>query len=215
MQTDPGIIERLAAGCLGFGIHADPHRLDRLAAYGDEVLRWGRRMNLTGVSDAAAFADGHTLDSLSALPHLQLAAGQHWADVGTGAGTPGIPLAIMAPDVHWTLVEPREKRWAFLLHAVHLLGLTNITVERARIEQLQLAAGTLDGVISRALGSPTLAAHPWLKPGGMIALYAGADTGRWQEEAAPLPLEALPVVTLAVPGVEMPRRLVRFIKKPG
>ncbi len=209
------ITDQLAEGCRGLKIGTTPEQLNRLAAYGDEVLRWGRRMNLTGVTDAAAFASAHTLDSLAALPHLQLANGQRWADVGSGAGTPGIPLAIMAPDVHWTLIEPREKRWAFLLHAVHLLGLTNTTVQRVRIEQADQGEDTLDGVISRALGRPTLATHPWLKQGGMVALYAGADVGRWQEEAALLPLTALPVVTLSVPGVDAPRHLVRFTKTSG
>ncbi len=212
MQPDGSIIDLLSRGCSAIGVDADLAQIKALSAYGHEVLNWGRRMNLTGATDANAFATGHTLDSLAALPHLQLADGQHWADVGSGAGTPGIPLAIVARHVRWTLVEPREKRWAFLLHAVHTLGLDNVTVLRARIEQANMPPATLDGVISRALGSPTLAAHPWLKPGGMVVLYAGAELNRWGDAASALPLEARQTVTLSVPGVTAPRHLVRFVK---
>ncbi|MBI5137383.1 MAG: 16S rRNA (guanine(527)-N(7))-methyltransferase RsmG [Nitrospirae bacterium] len=209
--SDP-IARQLAAGCAALGLAPTAAQGAALADYTARVLHWGRRMNLTGVGDPAAFVSGHVLDALAALPHLRAAPGQHWADVGSGSGVPGIPLAILSPEARWTLVEPREKRWAFLLDTIHRLKLANVTVLRARIDAAPIPDASQDGVVSRALGSPTLAAHRWLRPGGMIALYAGADPARWNAEAARLPLRPLPVVALTVPGVMAPRHLVRFEK---
>jgi len=208
----PGIDVLLAAGCAELGLSPSPEQFTCLARYTDEVLRWGKRINLTGVKDAAGFATDHVLDSLAPLPYLGVTAGSRWADVGSGAGVPGIPLAILAPDSHWILVEPRQKRWAFLVHVIHHLGLTNVAVQCKRIENADIAPNSLDGVVSRALGGPTLLAHGWIKPGGAIGLYAGSDLERWAGQVDDLPLNAEAPVSLKAPGRDVARRLVCYRK---
>jgi len=214
-SDDPGIDASLLAGCAELGLSPSPKQIASLVSYTDEVLRWGKHINLTGVRDAADFASDHVLDSLAPFSHLNLEAGSRWADVGSGAGVPGIPLAILAPDSHWTLLEPRQKRWAFLVHVIHHLGLTNVAVQCKRIEDGNIAPASLDGVVSRALGAPTLLAHSWLKPGGVIGLYAGSDLERWENQVGNLPLSAEPPITLLAPGREVQRRLVCYRKTPA
>lgn len=184
-----------STACAELGVALSAAQEAALLAYVDEVLRWGRRINLTGATNREAFIRDHLLDAVALFPHLAPAPGQAWADVGSGAGLPGLPLAILSPGTRWHLVEPREKRWAFLLHATHKLKAGNVTVHRARIEDAPVAEGSLQGVISRALGFDALAAFPWLVEGGMLAVITGTQGGEalngWGRAAAGLPLEPL------------------------
>jgi 16S rRNA (guanine527-N7)-methyltransferase len=210
LAGDP-VAALLKGAAARLGLALSPAQRDRLAAYAAEVVRWGRRINLTGAGDVETFARVHVCESVSILPLLQIRPGETWADAGSGAGLPGIPLALLTPGTRWLLVEPREKRWAFLVHAVHTLGLEGVTPVRARIADAPVVPASLDGVVSRALGAPALACHAWLRPGGTLALAVGPDRARWPE-AADLPLEALAPVE--VPGV--PKRfLLRFRKVGG
>lgn len=174
---------------------------ERLATYAREAARWGRRINLTGAPDAARFAREHVLDALAALPRLGIRSGDAWADVGSGAGVPGVPLALLNPNTGWTLIEPRQRRWAFLVHVTHLLGLSNVTVHKARAEAAPVAPGSLDGVVSRAVGDVAVSTHGWLRPGGRIVLWAGPDRERWPK-VGDAPLVAEPPVALTGPKRE-------------
>jgi len=128
------------------------------AAYLELVERWNRRHNITGYRGCQALIDGGLLVSLAALPLLpDCPAG---LDVGSGAGFPALPLAIAQPDRRWLLVEPRRKRSSFLLEAVHQLGLSQVTVRQARLEELEdrghalitsRAIARIDGVVRRRL----------------------------------------------------------------
>lgn len=202
----------LRNGFEALGLPLNPEQERLLHLYAIEVLHWGRRINLTGVRDVREFEARHVLDAVSILPHLPVEPEARWADVGTGAGVPGIPLAILSPRTRWLLVEPREKRWAFLMHVVHRLELERVEVVRARVEDAPVAEGSLDGVVSRALGRPALAALPWLREGGMLALQAGSDLSRWADLPEAYSLRALPLVDLAIPGVDAMRHLLRWIK---
>ncbi|MFQ5509147.1 MAG: 16S rRNA (guanine(527)-N(7))-methyltransferase RsmG [Leptospirillia bacterium] len=208
------LIEALTRGCHALGVHPDAVQLEGLATYAVEAMRWGRRINLTGADSAEGFASTHIIDSVSLLPNLPIKPGTAWADVGSGAGLPGIPLALLAPESRWSLVEPREKRWAFLLHISHRLGLANVTPVRGRAPEAQIPAGSLDGVVSRALGRPALSAHVWLKPGGMLVLEASNPDG-WDDVPDRYPLTPLPPLPLRLPGVPDCRHLVRFLKVPA
>ena len=174
------INQLLHDGCRTLGVTVTPAQADKLCRYATLAMDWGERINLTGAQTVEVFTTHHILDALTGLPHLNIQPGDRWADVGSGAGLPGIPLAVMTPDTHWLLVEPREKRWAFLLEAVHRLELANVTPVHARIEEADIPAGSLSGVVSRALGAATFAASIWLAPHGTLACWTGTASTDWE-----------------------------------
>ena len=137
------LTERLAE----VGLAVDPAAADALARYLGEIRRWNRVHNLTAITDPEAMLRRHVIESLALRPLLQ---GNRVADVGSGAGVPGIPLAIAEPDRHFTLIESRGKRAAFLQHVQGLLGLVNVDVQHARVEAMNHAA-TFDTLLARAV----------------------------------------------------------------
>jgi 16S rRNA (guanine527-N7)-methyltransferase len=142
-----------------------------LDAYARELARWGERMNLVGSTDPAAIAR-HVEDALAAAPHL--ARGASLVDLGSGAGFPGLPLAIARRDLRVTLIEIREKRVAFLRHVVRTLAL-DVEVRRASYEDAP-AIGS-DVVTLRAVAAPGKSleiARPWASENGEIWIWAGA-----------------------------------------
>ncbi|MCJ8271022.1 MAG: 16S rRNA (guanine(527)-N(7))-methyltransferase RsmG [Psychrosphaera sp.] len=113
------------------------------------LVKWNKAYNLTSVRDPEQMLVKHIVDSLVVSPHL---IGQRFIDVGTGAGLPGIPLAIAHPDSHFVLLDSLGKRIRFLTHVKSTLKLKNITVVQSRVEDHQPEI-QLDGVISRAFAS--------------------------------------------------------------
>lgn len=215
-MPDGDRVERLLiAGCRRLGVDPGPDGAARLAAYAREATRWGKRINLTGSPDPARFARDHVLDAVAALPHLETRPGQawagSWADIGSGVGVPGVPLAVLAPGTRWTLVEPRERRWAFLVHVTHRLGLTGVTVLKCRAEDADIPPGSLDGIVSRAVGGLALARHAWLRAGGRVCVWAGPDRSRWPEVPDGAPLTPLAPVRMARRGREA--WLLRFVRE--
>ncbi|HSG64882.1 MAG TPA: 16S rRNA (guanine(527)-N(7))-methyltransferase RsmG [Gammaproteobacteria bacterium] len=124
------ILERLESA--GLAVSGDESA--RLAAFLDLLLRWNRVHNLTAVVEPEEMIRRHLLESLAMRGHLR---GQRIADVGSGAGLPGIPLAIVEPGRHFTLIESRSKRAHFLSHVRGALALANVDVEQARAEDLR------------------------------------------------------------------------------
>ena len=123
--------------------------LDRLTRYGALIQKWNRAIRLVGDAHADQIAF-HMVDSavLLRLPLPKIT----WVDVGSGAGFPGLVLACLKPEQKILLVEPREKRAIFLGQAIKALGLDNVSVERARLEQTSLPPKTL--LMSKALAPP-------------------------------------------------------------
>lgn len=199
--------DTLAAGLAALGLPLDEAARARLLAYRDELARWGRAYNLTGVRDPERMVPVHLLDSLALAP---LVRGTRVADVGAGGGLPGVPLAIARPELELTLIEPRAKRALFLAHVARTLALANVIVERCRAEDAP--PGTrYDTVITRAFGTLVefaAAAGPLCAEGGSLLAAKGRDP---RAEVAALPpgwrAEILP---LAVPGIEGERHAVRL-----
>ena len=164
--------------------------LEAIGAYLGLLLAMNEQMNLTAIRDPDAAWTRHVLDALSVLPALQgLAAGARVADVGSGGGIPGLPLAIARPDVSFTLVESTQKKASFLVAASGALGLSNVVVRAERAEQL--AAGALrssfDAVTARAvarLAALVPLTVPLLRPGGCAVLIKGERAGEELAESA-------------------------------
>ena len=152
-----------------FGVNLPAAATSRLASYLADLDSWRRRINLTGRLSAAELT-AHALESVlgaSLIPENATV-----VDVGSGAGLPGLPIAIAREDLQVTLVEPRQKRCAFLRHVVRALALPRVDVAEARIEDV--GAQTFDVVTTRAVGHfrDWLAGATFLKPAGIVLAWA-------------------------------------------
>lgn len=131
------------------GISLTDHQKNQLVAYVDMLNKWNKAYNLTSVRDPNEMLIRHILDSIVVAPHLQ---GERFIDVGTGPGLPGIPLSIVRPEAHFTLLDSLGKRVRFLRQVQHELRLENVTPVQSRVEDFP-AQPPFDGVISRAFAS--------------------------------------------------------------
>ena len=141
------------------------------------LAKWNRTYNLTAIRDPLAMVAQHLLDSLSVLPHLPLASERvRLADAGSGAGLPGIPLAVARPGWHIVLAESSQKKAAFLRQAAIELALGNVEVHEGRVETWR-PQPLFDLVISRAfavLAEFIAACRHLVGPGGTLAAMKGA-----------------------------------------
>jgi 16S rRNA (guanine527-N7)-methyltransferase len=204
-MTDPRHYAALEAGLAAIGLA--PSLASPLAAYLDLLARWNRTYNLTAIRDPGEMVTLHLVDSLSMHAHVRGVG--TLADLGAGAGLPGIPLAIAMPALEVTLVESNGKKARFMREAVRTLGLANARVAECRAEALD-APGAFDAITARAMATlPDIlaAGGHLLAPEGRLLAMKGA---RPDAEIAALPsawaLEA--VHPLAVPGLDAERHLV-------
>lgn len=188
------------------GISVTDHQKTQLIAYVEMLHKWNKAYNLTSVRDPNEMLIRHILDSIVAAPYLQ---GERFIDVGTGPGLPGVPLSIVLPDAHFTLLDSLGKRVRFLRQVQHELKLTNITPVQSRVEDFP-AEPPFDGVISRAFASLTDMVN-WCHhlPGQNGRFYAlkGLIPA---DEIAQLPpeLSVESIVELTVPHLDGERHLV-------
>ena len=183
-----------------------PSLSEPLLAYLALLDRWNRTYNLTAIRDPGEMVAKHLLDSLAMHP---FAATGTLADLGTGPGLPGIPLAIASPQLQVTLVESNGKKARFLREAVRTLQLSNARVAESRIEALGLPAA-FDAITARALATLPLILElggHLLKPQGRLLAMKGALPA---DEIAALPpgWRVDRVVPLDVPGLAAERHLV-------
>ncbi|HED1309469.1 TPA: 16S rRNA (guanine(527)-N(7))-methyltransferase RsmG [Kluyvera ascorbata] len=188
------------------GISLSDHQKNQLVAYVDMLHKWNKAYNLTSVRDPNEMLVRHILDSIVVAPSLE---GERFIDVGTGPGLPGIPLSIVRPDAHFTLLDSLGKRVRFLRQVQHELALTNITPVQSRVEDFP-ADPPFDGVISRAFASLTdMVTWCHHLPGEAGRFYA--LKGQLPEEEIaqlPAPFSVASLVPLKVPQLEGERHLV-------
>jgi len=152
----------------GLGFPIDSATARTLTRFLDLLEQWNRTHNLTGIHDRDEMIDRHLVESLALEPFI---AGPTAADIGSGAGLPGIPLAIRLPDIRFTLIESRRKRVSFLRHVAATLKLSNVAVAHGRVEELELPL--FQTVLARAVAPPAellALAVPLLAPGGRLVL---------------------------------------------
>ena len=188
------------------GLLSKPGMLGQFADFVALLIKWNQTYNLTAIRDTSAIVSAHLLDSLVIAPFLL---GDRGIDVGSGAGFPGIPLAIALPERRITLLDSSQKKTAFLRQAVADLKLENVEVVCARAESWA-PDRAYDWVVSRALADLALfaasAAH-LASPTGVLAAMKGAYP---ETEIAELPpaFRVREVVRLRVPGLDAERHLV-------
>lgn len=135
-----------------FGIHMDPELLNLFAAYAAELIAWNKKINLTAITKPPDIAVKHVVDSL--VPSRYIPKNASLLDMGSGAGFPGIPLAILMPSVSVTLVDASRKKVSFLKHVSRILNLPNVEAHQCRaqdISQNRNMRRVYDIIISRAL----------------------------------------------------------------
>ena len=172
------------------GLELDETALSRLETYHDMLLDWNTRMDLTSVS-ADRMAARHFLDSLLPLKASGLIPEEgRLIDVGTGAGFPGLPLAIARPSLQVTLLEAQGKRCQFLQAVCQALGLENVTIINDRAENLGRTEGHREGydrAVARAVAAlPVLAEYllPFVRVGGMALCWKGPAVAGEQADGA-------------------------------
>jgi len=204
------IESRLAVGLSELGLALAPAQVEALLTLVTELSEWNTRVNLTAIDDPAEVVDKHLLDSLAVLPYLT---GLTVADVGSGAGFPGLPLAIADLDRRYTLIESTGKKATFLRHACTMLRLPNVEVVQERAEAMK-PKKPFDTIVARALGSLAefvrVAGHLAARGGRLLAMK-----GKVPEEelkAIPTGWKALAVRPIRVPGLDAERCLVELAR---
>ncbi len=204
-------LERQIAGRLvDLGQELAPEAIGRFAVLLTELERWNRRMNLTAVRDVGEMIAVHLTDSLSVRPLIE---GKTVLDVGTGAGFPGLPLAIAEPEREFTLIDSNNKKIQFVRHVSGLVGIENVTAVKARAEDY--APGyRFDTVIARAVASLRrllgIAGHHVGEGGVFVALKGRYPAEELQSIPAPWDYQ---VRELHVPGLDAGSRHAVLLRR--
>jgi 16S rRNA (guanine527-N7)-methyltransferase len=205
-MSDPTLI----AGAAQLGIELSERQAQQLIRLLEELDDWNQRMNLTAIKERGAQITKHLLDSLSVQPFLQ---GERVLDVGTGAGFPGMPLAIVNPSRQFVLLDSTAKKLKFIDHAARLLELPNVQTVHTRAENFR-PAQRFDIVLSRAVGP----VEQFVKWAGHLVVGGGrllAMKGRHPEaELGKLPSgwKLAAVHRLNVPTLDEERHLVEICR---
>ena len=201
--------EGLANGLVELRIDVPESEQVRLIQYLGLIEKWNKVHNLTAIRDPQQMLAHHLLDSLAVLPHLETV--RSLIDVGSGAGLPGIPLAIARPELTVALLDSSHKRLAFQQQCKAELGLINVTAIHSRVEDYQSGSG-FDVVISRAFSDLSefvqAARHLCAKQGRMLAMKGLYP----HEEVAKLPKDVslTQVTELRIPGLNANRHLLEI-----
>ncbi len=179
-----------AARLKDFGIRANEEAITKIGDYLARLLAMNEQMNLTAIENPDAAWERHAFDALTLIPLLEeVGAGGRLADIGSGGGLPGIPIAITRPDLLVTLVEATHKKAAFLSTVAEALGLSGVSIESERAEKLTTGPlrETFDVVTARAVARLTQLVPltaPFVKRGGRLLLIKGQKANEEVVEAA-------------------------------
>ncbi|GAC06244.1 16S rRNA (guanine(527)-N(7))-methyltransferase RsmG [Paraglaciecola chathamensis] len=190
-------------------LQVSEEQISKLVGFVQLIHKWNKAYNLTSVRDRESMLIKHIMDSIVVAPHLQQS---HYIDVGTGPGLPGIPLAIMLPQTHFTLLDSLGKRVRFMKQVAYELKLDNILPVQSRVEDYA-SAHELNGVLSRAFASLndmlTWCQHLIDSNGTFIALKGQLP----QQEIDELPegFVVTDTIALHVPELEGDRHLIKIV----
>lgn len=208
-----GESERLLLATQTLGLSVSPDQIERLVAYVDLLEKWNRAYNLTAIRDRREIVDRHLIESLSIAPFLS---GDSRVDVGTGAGLPGIPLAIIEPSVHYVLLDSNGKKTRFLSEVKRALALSNIDVETTRVESWR-PGRHFDAVVTRAfadLGTTLERVDHLMGSQGMLFAM---KTESASKEVADMPPNTEHVASwdISLPGRDWPFQLLAIRRLRG
>ena len=203
---------RLRSGVQALGIDPDRDTEARLLAYLETLARWNRVFNLTAVRDPEEMVARHILDRLAILPYLPEGP---LLDVGSGAGLPGLPIALLQPARRVTLLDRSHKRIDFLTEVVARLAPANVALAGERVEDHEPPApyAVITARAYASLGDIALAAGRLLAQGGVIVAMKGALPTE-ELAAVPSPYVVQAVHALQVPGLSAKRHLVVLARAP-
>jgi 16S rRNA (guanine527-N7)-methyltransferase len=195
----------LESGLNTLNLPHNTEQIEQLLAFIKLIAKWNKAYNLTAVRNNEDMARLHILDSLAILPHIE---GKRVIDIGTGAGLPGIPLAIFLPDIEFVLLDSNAKKTRFVQQVILELKLKNVSVLHHRVEDYQPEQG-FDTVTMRAFASlpdiMKLTAH-LLNPDGVLLAMKGQIP---EAELAELNIHAT-LIKLNVPNVDAERCLIKI-----
>lgn len=210
-HQDAALATTLARGLEQMALPLSATVQEKLLAYVGLLAKWNRVYNLTAVRDPSEMVTRHLLDSLSVAPHLR---GLRVLDVGSGAGLPGIPLALAKPEWQFVLLDSNGKKTRFITQSCIELGLANVSVASCRIEDYHPKI-QFDSIISRAFSelSTMLAATGRLcKPDGVMLAMKG-EYPVAELAGVPLGFVVQGVEVLQVPGLDAQRHVVRVARQ--
>lgn len=197
-MLNPQYQQRFVAGMAKLGLNFSPEPYLELLAL---LAKWNRSKNLTSITSVPEMISKHLLDSLSILPYID---GEHILDVGTGPGFPGLPLAISLPDKHFYLCDSNGKKIAFIIDAIRVLKLSNVTLVNKRIEQYACPNSSgFDCIVSRAFANI----------GDMLELtdHLMGSEGKWLAMKGQLLQDELAMIDASLYQVESHRLDVPYV----
>ena len=203
------LVDTLREGAEVLGLDLDALQLERMIEYLFLLQKWNRHYNLTAITDIERMLSHHLLDSLSILPALKDC--RRALDVGSGAGLPGIPLAIAMPRCRWTLLDSNAKKTRFIQQAIAHCGVENAQVVHSRVQDYH-APDSLDFIVSRAFASLAefceSVSHLLDSRTRLLTMKAGLK----QEEKQELDQSRFKIdeLELQVPGIREARSLVKI-----
>jgi len=195
----------LASGIASLNLNITDEKIEQLLSFIKLIEKWNKAYNLTAIRDGEKMARLHILDSLAIIPHIE---GKRVIDIGTGAGLPGIPLAICLPRIHFTLLDSNAKKTRFVQQVVLELKLKNVDVIHSRVENYHPELA-YDAALTRAFANLSeivkLTAHLLNKNGVLLAMKGQNLDAELADVVA-----KKSVISLSVPGTDVERCLVRI-----